>query len=83
MFQFTRPQGARQKWVKTIVCCKCFNSRARKGRDDNRVCILAIRQRFQFTRPQGARPLSSSNGDVYFKFQFTRPQGARHDSPGK
>ena len=32
-FQFTRPQGARHETGRTICKIRCFNSRARKGRD--------------------------------------------------
>ena len=53
-FQFTRPRGARHGLGEINVSKKCFNSRAREGRDilfpskSNNIL-------FQFTRPRGAR----------------------------
>ena len=38
-FQFTRPQGARRPSPKVIRFIPCFNSRARKGRDGERIAF--------------------------------------------
>ena len=54
----------------------CFNSRAREGRDRDKVRLHRVRQ-FQFTRPRGARPLHKSFYRARLGFQFTRPRGAR------
>ena len=76
LFQFTRPQGARQTpcWPKPAR--RCFNSRARKGRDFDK-SQTSRKPRFQFTRPQGARPPLILDMSRPGGFQFTRPQGAR------
>ena len=75
-FQFTRPQGARRprgRWRRDL---RCFNSRARKGRDGSGSRVVNSSE-FQFTRPQGARLVGSLVGAGELLFQFTRPQGAR------
>ncbi len=46
-FQFTRPRGARQWMMPPIQSIKCFNSRAREGRDGkpkptNTACLVSI-----------------------------------------
>ena len=55
MFQFTRPQGARQCWLCEQLLRASFNSRARKGRDVPVHALDLTPSMFQFTRPQGAR----------------------------
>ena len=54
-FQFTRPQGARQSSSHAESLHNCFNSRARKGRDQRGALVTMPEGWFQFTRPQGAR----------------------------
>ena len=54
-FQLTRPHGARLLILVCLVKFKCFNSRARMGRDTVTEPRLYHRQRFQLTRPHGAR----------------------------
>ena len=53
-FQFTRPRGARPSFDLWPSESRCFNSRAREGRDKERRRCPG-RGRFQFTRPRGAR----------------------------
>ena len=53
-FQFTRPRGARHRTCRHREHRKCFNSRARVGRDFVGV-MLFTDFTFQFTRPRGAR----------------------------
>ena len=56
---------------------RCFNSRARKGRDMKIAAKINRNFKFQFTRPQGARPYNRGKSSENGLFQFTRPQGAR------
>ena len=58
-FQFTRPRGARRVGVERAPPPRCFNSRAREGRDPLRKAIGLTLARFQFTRPRGARRCGS------------------------
>ena len=55
LFQFTRPQGARHRGTDFSTTRSCFNSRARKGRDEIHFVHHCQHFLFQFTRPQGAR----------------------------
>ena len=56
---------------------RCFNSRARVGRDGDVVKLLQGAGMFQFTRPRGARPMLLRLPLTSCAFQFTRPRGAR------
>ena len=76
MFQFTRPQGARQVFSRPPYRLSCFNSRAHRGRDIDVISVI-LPFLFQFTRPQGARLDLRVDGVTSRLFQFTRPQGAR------
>ncbi len=56
---------------------RCFDPRARRGRDRmdrNRVSIALA---FRSTRPQGARPVILRTLELRSVFRSTRPQGAR------
>ena len=81
-FQFTRPQGARLARSIARPTMRCFNSRARKGRDVGTTAWSTTASRFQFTRPQGARRVRIRHRGDWLKFQFTRPQGARRHLEG-
>ena len=62
VFQSTRPRGARPHRAHRLMWAfpRCFNPRARVGRDAVRpITDLAVNQ-FQSTRPRGARPRLSS-----------------------
>ena len=60
-FQFTRPRGARLAQPFGRYSYRCFNSRAREGRDDLKATLNQISGGFQFTRPRGARHGSPAN----------------------
>ena len=53
-FQLTRPQGARRNGDGDHRPRPSFNSRARKGRDEEFIDLCDV-TKFQLTRPQGAR----------------------------
>ncbi len=77
-FQFTRPRGARRRaCVSRERRRRCFNSRAREGRDRCNGNQDRKGGEFQFTRPRGARPKLGKAIEVAEKFQCTRPRGAR------
>ena len=57
-FQSTRPHGARLGPGTSKGGQKCFNPRARMGRDAQRAVLLCVNCRFQSTRPHGARLFS-------------------------
>ena len=80
LFQFTRPQGARQRFFGKLSTTFLFQftrpQGARPAWGDFTFHIAV----FQFTRPQGARPARCRRSFPGRPFQFTRPQGARHES---
>ena len=58
-FQSTRPHGARRIHMYTkVYICKCFNPRARTGRDADRDSLYQYVDWFQSTRPHGARQMT-------------------------
>ena len=65
------------------ITLRCFNPRARAGRDVQTGLIEVTIFQFQSTRPRGARPeIRRFMGDINL-FQSTRPRGARpHDADG-
>ena len=77
-FQSTRPRGARRPstWC-ARTRTRCFNPRARVGRDIGYVLRPAESVGFQSTRPRGARRLQSAHAYAADEFQSTRPRGAR------
>ena len=82
LFQFTRPRGARRRLPPPRYSGRCFNSRAREGRDTKVIAQTADLGRFQFTRPRGARRDTTTMCRFAELFQFTRPRGARRSSGG-
>jgi len=56
---------------------KCFNPRARAGRDKITAANPSAFSLFQSTRPRGARPSYRLLRDLAVEFQSTRPRGAR------
>ena len=68
---------------------RCFNPRARVGRDAAVCARLAELLEFQSTRPRGARHPTFRRLDAFNAFQSTRPRGARqpmeswHRIPGR
>ena len=61
-------------------CCwrtRCFNPRARVGRDHKRARRHGQRHEFQSTRPRGARLIALHEATIEDMFQSTRPRGAR------
>ena len=76
-FQSTRPHGARPRRWPAWTRHRCFNPRARTGRDLFPSSALAKSRSFQSTRPHGARLcIIAGHGDLG-AFQSTRPHGAR------
>ena len=56
VFQPTRPRGARRSDRCLCSASRCFNPRARAGRDAENPPVMACQFVFQPTRPRGARP---------------------------
>ena len=56
VFQSTRPRGARPAGPCFGSILRCFNPRARAGRDITVLKPLEAMVQFQSTRPRGARP---------------------------
>ena len=56
LFQSTRPRGARPPAAPSRFGRRCFNPRAREGRDRYSSESSRTPERFQSTRPRGARP---------------------------
>ena len=56
---------------------RCFNPRARVGRDTGTAHSAGTAVMFQSTRPRGARHEASNSFKSAFRFQSTRPRGAR------
>ncbi len=79
LFQFTRPRGARHNGRPQRGQLRCFNSRAREGRDSNET-LNTVSELFQFTRPRGARQAIGGDASDNMQFQFTRPRGARQQA---
>ena len=76
MFQSTRPRGARRRWAEARGCYKCFNPRARAGRDSY-VMLDEVAFWVSIHAPaRGATVWRFSNGHCT-RFQSTRPRGAR------
>ena len=76
-FQSTRPRWARRERPARAGSARCFNPRARDGRDmtaDEREYVSSV---FQSTRPRWARPYASSTVIPEDAFQSTRPRWAR------
>ena len=76
-FQFTRPRGARRR----RHCCaawgsRCFNSRAREGRDRSGPCRSGLR-RVSIHAPARGATTTPTARESCWPFQFTRPRGAR------
>ena len=76
VFQFTRPRGARPRRRRPAILVRCFNSRAREGRDvadrrPNRRLDVSIH-----APARGATRVTTQTIGRYV-FQFTRPRGAR------
>ena len=70
--------GATHCKLTILETIKCFNPRARRGRDSTSLFLISTGVSFQSTRPQGARPRKNSSlGILSDMFQSTRPQGAR------
>ena len=59
-FQSTRPRGARRGRTWPTTFCRCFNPRARGGRDGYHEVGHDLADQFQSTRPRGARPPASA-----------------------
>ncbi len=57
---------------------RCFNPRARVGRDLVSTLPVPRSTMFQSTRPRGARPARIAASEAAIAFQSTRPRGARH-----
>ena len=55
MFQSTRPRGARRARSSGVDNVRCFNPRARVGRDFCTTSAITQPAAFQSTRPRGAR----------------------------
>jgi len=77
-FQSTRPRGARPR----NICAqnahyRCFNPRARVGRDPVFRYSANAPFVFQSTRPRGARRFGAPTLWPMQSFQSTRPRGAR------
>ena len=80
LFQSPRPRGARLAGRRGRCGVRCFNSRAREGRDSQMTTRLSGTSSFQSTRPRGARrPCAAPHGFCRMWFQSTRPRGARLD----
>ena len=77
LFQFTRPQGARQLALMVISKILPFQFTRPQGARQVLQYLRSLSFGFQFTRPQGARRFAKLNQDRGAAFQFTRPQGAR------
>ncbi len=78
MFQSTRPHGARHALVLyEFHGVRCFNPRARTGRDVSAIAMWFDKNMFQSTRPHGARPVPLTAANIIAMFQSTRPHGAR------
>ena len=76
VFQFTRPQGARPLTLRRRRVKQRFNSRARKGRDeDGRQDGYEVR--VSIHAPARGATGVTMNAQSVSMFQFTRPQGAR------
>ena len=75
-FQSTRPHGARHDKISRNALVKCFNPRARMGRDFIS-CLTQTMNPFQSTRPHGARLGRELERIHPTQFQSTRPHGAR------
>ena len=52
-FQFTRPRGARQGYMRLLRLAPCFNSRAREGRDSLKETLASIRLCFNSRAREG------------------------------
>ena len=77
-FQSTRPQGARLIEVaKVQYLSKCFNPRARRGRDLFLRCYFVTRMGFNPRARRGRDWRFAARIPMPTKFQSTRPQGAR------
>ncbi len=60
---------------RNIVPLRCFNSRARRGRDHWGTVRQPRRQTFQFTRPQGARHYMETIATDDYKVSIHAPAG--------
>ena len=76
-FQLTRPRGARRGCFPFRLVARCFNSRARVGRDSLPYSFSLPPIVFQLTRPRGARLAETRSYFQPPQFQLTRPRGAR------
>ena len=72
-------RGATVASAVSMASMRCFNPRARAGRDRLDVPGSAAGTVFQSTRPRGARPHDDAAHAIVLMFQSTRPRGARHD----
>ena len=75
-FQSTRPQGARQSEFEEGKCKKCFNPRARKGRDENGD-LIEVQYYVSIHAPARGATFVEEKLCFCREFQSTRPQGAR------
>src|SRR5690606_36194922 len=69
--------GATCRWTARSARTRCFNPRARMGRDLRAMETTVLRFMFQSTRPHGARPRGINQSHELRVFQSTRPHGAR------
>ena len=69
--------GATQFWPRSSRSTRCFNPRARVGRDPQPAPEVSPVAPFQSTRPRGARHDACQKSALVQSFQSTRPRGAR------
>ena len=69
--------GATRNFYLRPAALRCFNPRARVGRDAMRSVSVTRPAKFQSTRPRGARPGARAARTLDQWFQSTRPRGAR------
>ena len=78
-FQFTRPHGARLQARRCGHGERCFNSRARMGRDPSRKLSFTTLQ-VSIHAPAWGATMCRAMRRRCTRFQFTRPHGARPGS---
>ena len=72
-------RGATDFGLDSWLIWRCFNPRAREGRDSRALSAVKLTHSFQSTRPRGARLLEEASEACEVLFQSTRPRGARPD----